>query len=229
MAKTGTPLKAEERKIVGRKVKNLRKLGIIPANVFGKKTKSESIQVDAKEFGKVFKEVGETGLIDLQIGKEKVKNALVHKVQYNPVSDIINHIDFMEVDLKQKVTAEVHVILVGESPAEKQALGTVVLQLNEIEVEALPMDLPERFEVYIEGLTDVDQAIYVKDLKYDKDKVEIKHDLEAIVVKVEPPLKEEVVEPVVEEVPAEGEAVVPTEEGQTSEAPKEESNSGQSA
>jgi len=126
----------------------------------------------------------------------------------------------MEVDLKQKVTAAVPVVLVGESPAEKQALGTIVLQLNEIEVEALPADLLENFEVNIENLTDVDQAIYVKDLIYDKEKIEVKEDLESIIVKVEPPQKEEVVE-VVAATPAEGEAA-PVTETSTEETNKEE-------
>ena len=228
MSKTGIPLNADERKIFGRKVKTLRKEGTVPGNVFGKKTKSEAVQMNLKEFKLVYKEAGETGLVDLKIGKEKIKHVLIHGVSQNPITDVINHVDFMEVDLKQKVTAEVPVVLVGESPAEKQSLGTVVLQLNEIEVEALPTELPEKFEVDITGLTEVDQAIFVKDLNYDKNQVEIKDDLEAIVAKVEPPQKEEVVEapaPVEGEVPAEGEAA-PTAEGAT---PAPEGNSDQSA
>jgi len=88
MAKSSTPLKAEERKVVGRKVKNLRRTGIIPANVFGKKIKSESIQIDLKEFKEVYKHVGETGLVDLTVGKDKIKHVLVHAVQVSPVSDV---------------------------------------------------------------------------------------------------------------------------------------------
>ena len=116
--------------------------------------------------------------------------------------------------------------MVGESPAEKQAVGTVVQYLNEIEVEALPTDLPEKFEVDTSTLSEVDQAIYVKDLKIDTAKIEILTTGDEIIVKVEPPQKEEVVEapaPVEGEVPVEGE---PTPEGEASteesEAPKEE-------
>jgi large subunit ribosomal protein L25 len=82
----------------------------------------------------------------------------------------------------------------------------VVHYLNEIEVEALPTDLPEKFVVDTSNLAEVDQAIYVKDLDYDKKKVEVKIDLETILVKVEPPQKEEVVEVPAEEVAPEGEA-----------------------
>ena len=116
----------------------------------------------------------------------------------------------------------------GESPAEKQNLGTVVQQIHEIEVEALPTDLPEKIIVDASILVEVDQAIYVKDLKVDK-KVEIKTDLESIVIKVEPPTKEEVVE-VAAEVPAEGEAPVEGEKPADGEEVKEaDGNSDQSA
>lgn len=186
-------LKAEKRNIVGRKVKTLRADGVLPANIYGKKVKSLSVQVNTKEFESVYKAVGETGLIELKVGSE-TKPVLVHNVQLHAKSDLPLHVDFLQVDLKEKVTAEVPVELVGESPAEKQSLGTVVQQISEIEVEALPMDLPEQFEVNIDGLADVDQAIFVKDLKVDKSKVELKVDPEAIVVKVEPPQKEEVEE-----------------------------------
>lgn len=220
-------LKAPVRKVSGRKVKNLRKEGILPANVFGKKVKSEAVQVDLKEFEKIYKEVGETGLVSLETGKDE-KPVLIHNIQLNPVTDEPVHVDFLQVDLKEKVTAEVPVELTGESPAEKQSVGTVVLQLNEIEVEALPTDLPEKFEVNIENLTEVDQAIYVKDLKVDKSKVEVKADPEAIVAKVEPPQKEEVAPapvPTEGEVPAEGAAPAegqPAEGQAPAEAPKEE-------
>jgi large subunit ribosomal protein L25 len=223
-------LKAETRKVLGRKVKNLRKQGILPGNVYGKKIKSEAVQVSLKDFEKVYKEVGETGLLSLKVGNSD-KPVLVHNVQTNPVTGDIIHVDFLQVDLKEKVTAEVPVELTGESPAEKQAIGTVVQQINEIEVEALPTDLPEKFEVSVEGLSEVDQAIFVKDLKVDKSKVEIKADPEAIVAKVEPPQKEEVVVPPVApegEAPAEGttpaESVTPTEDAtQTESQPQEES------
>jgi large subunit ribosomal protein L25 len=218
-------LKAEERKITGRKVKKLRAQGILPANVYGKKSDSVSVQVPLADFQKIYKEVGETGLFTLQVGKAE-KPVLIHNLQLNAKTEELLHVDFLQVDLKEKVEAEVPVELIGESPTEKQGIGTVVQQLNEIKVEALPGDLPEKFEVSIEGLVEVDQAIYVKDLKYDKSKVEIKDDLEAIVAKVEPPQKEEVVEapaPVEGEAPAEG--AVPAEgetAGEGGETPKEE-------
>jgi large subunit ribosomal protein L25 len=199
-------LKAEKRKVVGRKVKVLRGQGILPANIFGKKIKSTSVQVKIDEFKKIYNEVGETGVLSLEVAGEKAaRPVLVTKIQKDPVSDALMHVDFHQVDLKEKVEAKVPVELVGESPAEKQGIGTVVLYLNEIDVEALPTDLPEKFAVDTSSLTEVDQAVFVKDLKIDKAKVMVKTDPESILVKVEPPQKEEVVAP---PPVAEGEAVV---------------------
>src|SRR3989304_7564435 len=172
-------LKAEVRELTGRKVKRLRLEGILPANVFGKKVKSLGIQINLKEFKDVYKEAGETGLVSLEVEKEKeARPVLISNLQLNPKSDLPVHVDFLQLDLKEKVTASVPIELVGESTVAKQGIGTVVQQINDVEVEALPMDLPEQFEADISGLIEVDQAIYIKDLKYDKAKVEIKVDLE---------------------------------------------------
>lgn len=216
-----TTLKAEERKIEGRKVKNLRKEGILPGNVYGKKIKSLAVQVGLKDFEQTYKEIGETGLLTLIVGTEE-KPVLIHNLQYHPITDEPLHVDFLQVDLKEKVEADIPVELSGESPAEKQALGTVVQYINEIKVEALPGDLPEKFEVDISALAEVDQSIFVKDIKYDKSKVEIKGDLEAVLAKVEPPQKEEVVEaPAVE---TEGEV---TAEGTTEGSPENQAPEGE--
>lgn len=212
---TKITLKSTKREIFGRKVSRLRKEGLIPANIFGKKIKSEAVTVDAKEFLTVFKKAGETQIIDLD-----GKSVLVSNMQTDPISDMVIHVDFRQVDLKEKITAMVPVEVEGESPAEKQNLGTVVQQISEIEVEALPADLPEKIIVDASVLSEVDQTIYVKDLKVDKN-VEIKTDLESIVAKVEPPTKEEVVEVAAT---TEGEAAAPTEGEKTeAEAPKEDS------
>lgn len=213
---TALELKADKRKITGRKVKTLRKEGILPANVYGKKIKSEEVQVNAKEFKKVFGEAGETGLIELTLGSEK-KPVLVHDVQLDSLTDEPIHVDFMQVDLKQKVTATVQVEIDGESPAEKGGIGTVVQLLSEIEVEALPADLPEKFVVDATKLEEVDQVVKVSDLEYDKSKVEVKVELDALVAKVEPPQKEEVIEAPAApegEAPAEG-VEASTEEAKT--------------
>ena len=206
-------LKAEKRVLVGRKVKSLRRDGILPGNVYGKKEKSFAIQVELKEFQKVFDTAGETGLLDLLVGKTS-KPVLIDNVQEDPVTNNLLHVDFRQVDLKEKITAEVPIEIVGESPAEKQGLGTLVQHIDEVEVEALPTDFPDKFEIDVSKLEDVDMALFVKDLTYDKKKIRIESDLEEIIVKIEPLRKEE------EEAPP------PVEEETTEEGTEEEVEDG---
>lgn len=196
-------LTAEPRKVLGRKVKQLRREGFLPANIYGKKIKSESIQVKLSDFQKIYAEARETGLVALKIGNAD-HPVLIHNVQLDSVSDLPLHADFMQVDLHEKVTATVPIEFIGESPIEKSQEGIVVPQLREVEVEALPTDLPENITVDISELDAVGKAIKVSDLKVDRAKVEIKGDPEQIVVVIEEPAKEE--EPVVA-TSAEGEAV----------------------
>jgi len=210
-------LTVSNRTLFRRKVKNLRKDGILPANIYGKKIKSQSVEVNLDEFAKVFKDAGETQVIELKLGREK-RPVLIHNLQEDPVSDKIIHVDFLQVDLKEKVVAKVPVELTGESPSEKEGTGVVVLQVGEIEVEALPGDLPEKFEVDLSPLVKVDDAIYIKDVKVDAKKVVIKNEPEQIIVKVEEPKKEEEQAPA-PEVVVEGEAPKEGEEVQT---PQEE-------
>lgn len=193
-------LRVEKRSVEGRRVRALRRDGILPANVFGKNVKSFSVQLPVRNFEKTYDEVGETGLIDLQVDGE-IRPVLVSNVQYHPVTDLPLHADFRQVDLKEKIQAAVPVEVVGESPAEKTGVGILVQQMNEIEVEALPTDLPEKIVVDVGKLENVDDAIHVKDLAVDRSKVILSADEEEIVVKIEPPAKEEEIAPVA--VPAE--------------------------
>lgn len=213
-------LKANARKISGRKVKQLRSQGLIPGNVFGKTIKSVNIEIPLNEFEKVYSQVGESTLVYLEIaGEAEARPVLVREVTNHPVSGAKLHVDFNQVSLKEKVVAPVQIKLVGEAPAEANKLGILVQQLDEVEIEALPTDMPENLEVSIEKLEAVNDTIYVKDLDIDSSKVVIKSDPEQIVVKIEALVKEEVVEValVAEGVVADGEAA-PAAEGAAKEA-----------
>lgn len=208
-------LKAQSRKVLGRKVKQLRREGVLPANIFGKKVKSQAIQVMLADFEKIFAKVGETGIVELAIDGDK-RPVLIHNVQKDPVEDTVIHADFLQVDLKEKVSAQVPVELTGESPAEKEGRGTVVQYIDEIEVQALPTNLPERFELDLSRLNEVDQIIKVADISVDREKVEVQGDPEQIIAKVEPPRKLE------EALPEEEERVEEEEEAAAEERAKEE-------
>lgn len=158
-------LKVEKRKVFGRKVKKLRGEGILPANIYGKKVKSQAIQVDLKEFEKVYKETGETGIVDLVLGQGKARPVLIHNLQIHPVTDQFLHADFHQVVLTEKVKADIPIEIVGQSPAVKEKKGILLTTLDEIEVEALPADLPDKIEVDVSKLTEVDQEIRAGELK----------------------------------------------------------------
>jgi len=231
--KEQTKLTVEKRKITGRKVKALRRQGIIPANIYGKKSKSLAVQLDTKSFLPVFKEVGETGLLELKVaGEEASRPVLIHNVQFHPVYETPLHVDFYQVDLKEKVTTKVSVELIGEAPAVKEKIGVLIQPLSEVEVEALPADLPEKIEVDISGLKTLEDVVMVENVK-PVEGVKILTENKEILVKVEPPAKEEEITPlaaegeVVEgEVPKEapeGEEKTPEEEkGKPSQEPKAE-------
>lgn len=222
-------LKAEKRKITGRKVKRLREEGVLPGNIYGKKFKSQSIKLDQNEFGEVFGKAGETSLVEIAINGDK-HLTLVKNIQKNPVTDDFVHVDFLKVSLKEKVTAMIPLELVGEAPAEKQGIGTIVQYIDEIEIEALPTDLPEKFELNVVKLKNIDDQLKISDLKIDKDKITIKHEPDQILVRVEEVSEEEIVEPTPAE--TEGEEGVAEEvegepkEGETSTQEKKEEESG---
>ncbi len=223
-------LLCEKRKIVGRKVKQLRKKGIIPGNVYGKKIKSTAVSVKDADFDKIYKEAGATSIVNLSL-EGKDHPVLIHAVQRDPLSRKILHVDFLEVDLKEKVTAKVPLVTVGESPAVRDKIGTLLSLISEIEIEALPADLPEKIEVDISSLSEVDQSIKVGQLKV-SDKIKIITDSELDVVKVAPLISKEAEQMVKEEAEkeaastaAEATAASPAEatKAETSGKPKEPS------
>jgi len=212
---TQNKLSAQPRQTLGRKVKKLRAQGLIPANVFGKKIPSVNLQLPVKDFAKKYSEVGESTLVYLQVEGEKAdRPVMVSQVTRDPVSGLILHVSFHQVDLKEKVTAPVSIKITGDAPAEKDKLGILVQQLDELEIEALPADLIDHIDVDVSILAEVNQAIYVKDLNLDS-KLTVKTDSESIIAKIEPLAKEEVKEVAPAAVLAEGEVVAaPTGEGE---------------
>src|SRR3989344_1501321 len=130
--------KAEVRTITGRKVKALRMKGLIPAVVYGKEAKTANLQISAKEFNKLHSQAGESTLVYLQVGGEKEdRPVLIRQVVNDAVNESVLHVDFHQVNLKEKVKVAVPLKLIGEAPAEKDKLGILVQQLTEVEVEAL--------------------------------------------------------------------------------------------
>lgn len=184
-------LLAKIRKDFGKKTKAIKNEGQIPAIVYGRGLKSALIQVDEKEFRKVFKEVGESSLVELGVEGEKTKKlVLVHEIQKDPVSDRIIHVDFFQPSLTEKVQVAVPLIFVGESPAEKDLGGTLNKNILEIEIKALPQNLPHEIRVDINVLKTFEDRILVKDLVVSPSAEILKEENE-VVAAVLPPQKVE--------------------------------------
>lgn len=158
-------LKAKKRKKKGKEVEELREKGLIPAVIYGPKIKSKKVVVNEKEFLKIFREAGETSLIKLKVeGDKKDHSVLVKDFQFHPVTDRLVHIDFYQPILTEKIEANVPLVFKGEAPAVKEKGGVLVKNINEVEVSALPTDLPSNIEVNIESLKNLDDTLEVGDL-----------------------------------------------------------------
>ncbi len=215
-------LVVEERKITGKLVKKLRREGILPGNVYGKDIKSTAVQVLEKDFLKIYKEVGETGLVDLEL-KDKTMPVLIHNVHTNYRHSIL-HADFYKVNLKEKIKAMVPVEIIGEPKAVTEKIGILMQLLSEVEVEALPEELPEKIELNVEPLAEIGQNLTVADLKVTGG-AQITTDASQIVVKIDELVSKEAQELAAEEAAAAEEAKAEsgeTTEGETTEKKEEE-------
>jgi len=189
---TTLELKSEKRTLLGKKVKSLRRDGILPAVVYGGKEGSEPVELDRKEFSKVFKAAGETTLVKLFVG-EKAKNVLIHDVSRDSITEEVKHVDFYEVKMDEKITTKVPLVFIGESPAVSDLSGILVKAMQELEIRALPADLPHQIEVDISQLKTFDDNILVRDIKLPNNVETIEHEETSVAV-VTPPRTEAEIE-----------------------------------
>lgn len=159
-------LKGEKREILGKKVKKLRKEGWLPANIYGREIKSQSIKVKIKDFIKAYKKAGTTQIIYLSLkGEKKELPVLIQNVQKHPTTDSFLHADFRHVNLASTIKTLIPLKLKGESEAVKSGEGVLLSLTEELMVEALPQNLPEKIEIDISSLKKINDEIRVKDLK----------------------------------------------------------------
>jgi len=206
-------LKAEKRTVLGKKVKRLRREGIIPAVLYGHKIESMPLQVEERELRRVLSQAGEHRLIELKIGRSRKPHmVLARDVQWDVITGRPLHVDFYAVVMTEKITTAVPLVLVGEAPATEHGDVVLLQNLDEVEIECLPSDLIEAIEVDVSGLEEVDQAIYVRDLQLPP-AVEILTDPDEIVARVGWAAPEEVKEEV-PEAPEEVEVIAKGEEAE---------------
>lgn len=187
-------LAVTSREITGKKVRTLRKDGLIPAELYGRGIKNVHLAVPVKEFNKVLKEAGTTSVITLMIGTEK-RSAIIHEVGRDFLSGTIKHVDFHEIRMDEKITAKVPLEFTGDAPAIKEKGAVINKAMSEIEVEALPNDMPRSITVDLTVLDDLDKTIYVKDIPHPRG-VEFLVGPETAVATATPPAPEEEVVPV---------------------------------
>jgi large subunit ribosomal protein L25 len=197
-------LEVSKRDITGKKVRFLRRQGIIPANIYGHGIDSTAINVDARSLKHLLAHAGTTDLISLKIDDAKNPlRVLVREIHRNPINDDLLHVDFYQVRMDEKIKADVPLVFVGEAPVLKKVKNSSVLHLiDSLPIEALPDDLPHSFEIDVSSLEELDSAIHVKDIHLG-DGITLLSDPEQMAVKVIEARKEEEIPvevPVAEEV-----------------------------
>jgi large subunit ribosomal protein L25 len=181
------------RQEIGKKNNQLRKQGLIPAILYGHGVKNIPLVVKAQDFEKIYQEAGESTLVKLKVKskneKDKERVVLIHDIQKNPVTDKIIHVDFYQVKMDEMLNAEVSLNFIGQSPAVIEQNGVLVKNIQQVEVEALPQNLPREIKVDISSLKTFDDNIYIKDLELPAG-VKIIAEPEEVVASVVPPRKE---------------------------------------
>jgi large subunit ribosomal protein L25 len=186
-------IKATKRTVLGNQVKKLRRNGMLPASLYGKKVKSESLQIDEKAFIKAYAECGDTKLIDLSIEDGKTYPVLIHQVAKHPINDYILTVDFLAVDLKEAIKVAVQIYPIGVPQAVTDKLGALLQPLQELEIECLPTDLPEKIEVDVTKLAVLGDTLLVSDIKL-SDKIKVLTDSTSTVFTISALLQKEKIE-----------------------------------
>ena len=195
-------LKAKIREKFGRRTKDLRRKGILPAVLYGSGLKPLSLEIKESEFEAVYKQAGESSLILLEIGG-KALEVLIHDVKVDPLTNKIIHADFYHPSGKKEVEAEIPLVFKGISPAVKELSGTLVHEISHLKVKGLAKNLPREIKVDVSNLKTFEDKILIKDLRVPEG-IKILKEAKEIVALVVPPEKEEIVEEKpVEEKPAE--------------------------
>ena len=189
-------IKAEKRTITGKKVKNIRLAGKVPAVIYGDKLKSLPISLDKRDTTNTLNKVSGSSILTIDIEGEE-HAALVREIQQDYIKGELLHVDFQAVSLKEKLRTNVSVSLVGEAPVLEEYSALIVAGLDQIEVECFPQDLPEVIEVDVSILEELGAAIYLKDIPTIEN-VEFLSDPEDLIA-VASAIKEEVEEVIEEE------------------------------
>ena len=204
------------RQVVGKKVKVLRREGFVPVHYYGSGIESLSLQASGATLRKVVTEAGANIPVEVVVeGSTESDICFVREVQWHPVNGSLLHVDFMHVDVTERVTAEVPVVLTGQSEAVRELGGVLIQPFQTLPVDALPLDMPKEVTVDITPLLMFGDAIRVGDIEVEEAFTILRDDDDLLVTVQEPRVEEEIVD---EEEELEGEELAEGEEGAEGEA-----------
>jgi large subunit ribosomal protein L25 len=199
-------LKAKTRSILGRKTEDLRQKGLLPAVLYGPGFKNLNLEIDAKEFINVFQETGRTSFLRLEVDDKSAKKpkaflVLVHDLQKDPLTLAISHIDFYQPLSTKEIKVMVPLVFDLEAPAVKNLGGTLLKNIQEIQVQALPQNLPHEIKVDLSSLDELGKTILIKDLQVPQGAKMLKHPEEIVAqVMAAEKIEEELEKPVEEKI-----------------------------
>ena len=194
-------LEAKSRKEAGKGVaRKLRAEGKIPAVIYGHGRAPEALVIDTMAFSRALSSATSATIIDVTVDDKAPVKALIREIQRNPVrpADVI-HLDLYEVKADEKITVKVPVHLIGTPDGVRNSGGVLDHSIREMEIEVFPGDIPPSIDIDVSPLM-IGHSIYVRDVSVPK--VKILNDPNIPVCSVVAPRAEEVVAPVVGEVPA---------------------------
>jgi large subunit ribosomal protein L25 len=162
----GPTLKVQRREVTGKKVRQLRRAGWLPAVLYGAGMESVPVQIPYDEAVAAYRRAGTSTMVGILMDRQRTpRPAFIREAQQDPISLRFLHMDLELVDPRRPITVDVPIVLVGESPAVRQGLGVLTHGIEQIEVHCLPADVPPHIEVDISVLAGPDDAIHVRDLK----------------------------------------------------------------
>ena len=158
-------LTAARREVLGKKVARLRRTGITPANIYGHNVESTAIQMDTHDLTRLLRQAGRTALITLTVtGEREPRNVIVRDVSRKPTTDEILHVDFMQVSMREKLTVSIPLVFTGHAPVLDSVDAVIIQNLDTLQVECLPGDIPQHIDVDLSTVTDTTSVIHVRDL-----------------------------------------------------------------
>ncbi len=158
-------LTVEKRTVLGKQVRQLRRQGVLPANIFGGNHESIAVQLNALELQRLLKGYGRSTLFRVKLPGAGEQTVMIRHVQREPVTGAIQHVDFMHVEMSQPLKVRIPVQLTGEAPAVKTHGGILMRQTDSLEVEALPADLPDALLIDVSGLTELNASLTAADIQ----------------------------------------------------------------